>query len=48
MESTDIARWIVQVVVYAVFVKTIMGLHFPWERCSCCGKKFNEHKPNKE
>ncbi len=23
-------------------VKTIMGIHWPWEKCDCCGKKWSE------
>ena len=25
-----------------VFIKTIIGFHFPWEECSCCGKKWRD------
>lgn len=25
-------------------LKTIVGYRFPWETCSCCGKKIREHK----
>ena len=25
-------------------LKAIIGFHFPWERCPCCGKKFKNHK----
>lgn len=24
-------------------VKAVMGFHFPWEKCSCCGKKYGDH-----
>jgi hypothetical protein len=24
--------------------KTIIGFHFPWEKCSCCGKKWGIHR----
>lgn len=24
--------------------KAIMGFHFPWEKCPCCGKKYRDHK----
>jgi hypothetical protein len=29
-----------------VYIKTIFNLHFPWEKCPCCGKKLNRnHRP---
>jgi len=28
----------------AIVVKTVIGFHFPWERCECCGKQWREHK----
>lgn len=27
-------------------LKAILGAHFPWERCQCCGKRWGDH--NKE
>jgi len=24
--------------------KSIIGYHFPWEKCECCGKKYRDHK----
>ncbi len=29
----------------AVFIKTVIGFHFPWETCECCKRKWREHKP---
>ena len=26
-------------------MKAVIGFHFPWETCACCGKKYKEHKP---
>lgn len=26
-----------------VWLKAIIGFHFPWEKCKCCGKKFKNH-----
>ena len=31
-------------IISLVFGKTVMGYHFPWEKCECCGKKWREHK----
>jgi len=27
-----------------LWFKTMFGLHFPWEICDCCGKKWKDHK----
>lgn len=24
--------------------KSILGYHFPWEKCECCKKKWGDHK----
>jgi hypothetical protein len=29
-------------------VKAVIGFHFPWELCQCCGKRYSEHKDKKE
>ena len=29
---------------WAIAVKAILGLHWPWERCGCCGKTWGGHK----
>jgi ABC-type sulfate transport system permease subunit len=28
--------------------KAVIGFHFPWEVCQCCGKRYSEHKDEKE
>ena len=38
--------------IYAVLVslcaiKAILGFHFPWEKCPCCGKKYPDCKSDK-
>jgi hypothetical protein len=25
-------------------IKAVVGFHWPWERCACCGKKYRDHK----
>jgi len=44
MELYEILQQVIPFVLYAVAIKSILGLHFPWERCKCCGKKYGEHK----
>lgn len=34
------------IAVCMVASKAIIGYHFPWEKCDCCGKKYRDH--NKE
>ena len=36
--------WFVIWMMAACGVKAILGVHWPWERCSCCGKKYSEHE----
>ena len=31
------------VLIVAVYLKTMIGFHFPWEKCECCGKKYRDH-----
>ena len=40
----EILRTMTQIAIYAVAIKSISGLHWPWEKCPCCGKKYSEHK----
>lgn len=35
---------LIQISLYTVAFKSIVGLRFPWEKCQCCGKKWSEHK----
>ena len=34
---------IVLILVCAVALKAMLGIHWPWEKCECCGKKWKEH-----
>jgi len=27
-----------------VGIKASLGIHFPWEKCECCGKRWGDHK----
>lgn len=31
------------ILVLLVAFKAIMGFHFPWEKCSCCGKRLDKN-----
>lgn len=33
-----------KVIIYMIAIKSILGFHWPWEKCSCCGKKWKSHK----
>jgi hypothetical protein len=35
---------IVLILLVVCGMKAIIGLHWPWEKCPCCGGKFKEHK----
>lgn len=35
-----ILHWLI----YGVAIKAIIGFHWPWEKCDCCGKKYKNHK----
>ena len=43
MESTEFVEKLFWVVVSISFVKNLLGFHFHWEVCQCCGKKYGEH-----
>jgi hypothetical protein len=31
-----------------IALKAIIGYHFPWEKCECCGRKYKDHNKNNE
>ncbi len=39
----NIIKNITLIVMIAICIKAIMGVHFPWEKCGCCGKKYGDH-----
>jgi hypothetical protein len=43
MESTEVVRLLLFGIMSVSFVKHLLGFHFPWEVCQCCGKKYGEH-----
>ena len=43
MELYEILQQIIPFLMYIIAIKTILGLHFSWEKCSCCGKRYGEH-----
>lgn len=38
----------VHITIVIIFIKTIFGLHWPWERCDCCGKTWREIRREKK
>jgi len=36
------------IIVIITAAKAVIGFRFPWEKCSCCGKKIREHKGFRE
>lgn len=30
------------ILVILIALKAIIGIHWPWEKCDCCGKKWRE------
>jgi hypothetical protein len=44
MEAYEVARNVWQIVMILVVTKAIVGFHFPWETCQCCGKKYRDHQ----
>lgn len=47
MALIQITSWIQEVVLILLVtcaLKHLIGFHFPWEKCECCGKKWGEHK----
>jgi len=39
----EILRTLVLAVVCLLALKTVIGFHFPWERCDCCGRRYRYH-----
>lgn len=44
MNYTKIIFLVSGTLIYAVAIKAMLGFHFPWERCDCCGKKYRDHQ----
>lgn len=34
---------LVNILIILVAAKAIIGFHFPWEKCSCCGKRLDKN-----
>jgi len=32
------------IMIAAVALKAMIGFHFPWEKCECCGRKWRDHR----
>jgi hypothetical protein len=37
--------WIAVIVflLSAIGIKEVLGIHFSWEQCPCCGRPYSEH-----
>lgn len=44
MTYTEITVIVLNAVIYISWIKHLMGYHWPWEKCLCCGKRYSEHK----
>ena len=42
-EILTYVRMIPLILLAACGVKAILGFHFPWEKCSCCNKRWGDH-----
>jgi len=41
----EILLWVVRICIYLIALKAIIGIHWPWEKCVCCGRKWKDiHK----
>ena len=41
----DIMKTVLHIIIYLVALKAIIGFHWPWEVCECCGQHYFKHKP---
>jgi hypothetical protein len=46
--ETNIIFWILVICMFTVAMKAIIGVHWPWEKCDCCGKRMKEHRQYKD
>ena len=44
MDWYELLRAITTTLLILCGLKSIIGWHFPWERCECCGKKWKNHE----
>jgi len=40
----EVLLFVAKLTIALVAIKAIIGFHFSWERCECCGKKWGDHK----
>ena len=43
MTFLQFSQWLLWAAIVLTWLKSITGYHFPWEICSCCGKKYKNH-----
>ena len=43
----ELMQHLVCAMILLVAIKAIIGFHFPWETCDCCGKKWKQIRKEK-
>lgn len=38
----EISLWALKISITLVALKAIIGFHWPWEKCECCGRKWKD------
>ena len=44
----EIVQTISLIFLVVLALKTIIGIHLPWERCDCCGEKWRDIRKQKK
>jgi hypothetical protein len=44
VETIIILQKVLGILLFLVALKAILGYHFMWEKCSCCGRRYRNHK----
>jgi hypothetical protein len=39
----EVISFLTKACIYALAIKALSGLRFPWETCQCCGRKIRDH-----
>lgn len=38
----EISLWAFKIMIALIAIKAITGIHWPWEKCDCCGRKWRD------
>ena len=44
IDLNKVLTYLLGFLLWVTYMKAVLGYHFPWEKCPCCGKKYSEHK----